>query len=453
MKTARKISPIAIAVLTLCAAPLAFAYGDGGSVSAGVSGSQLSTMNSQFSAFGSTNGAALDGNAGRNLSGNAGFNIASGSQNQQDNSAALASSKNRGQESANASVGAGQVAYWNLAYQILDGSNSADFSGNALRGASGNIGVNIAAGFLNQQRNSMALSRAKHAETSYASAGNGQTMAGTFGLSLMNTASGSSNDTTLSGNAMRDTSGNIGVNEASGIGNQQGNTLAVAIVNHGNKWSSAGAYAETGTGQSMYGNGSGQAGTLAESEKTEKFTLTRESNNVRLGGGNVLRNASGNIGVNLASGLNNQQANSLAVSVNQNRHSHYYGMAAASAGAAQTMIYNGTVDLGVQDTAALSGNTARGAAGNIGLNVASGAQNQQQNGLAIASLASRGAMGSACAPIEQSAFENVSMTMGSSYSASVSSNTLRNATGNIGLNVAAGNNNQQANTLAISSVR
>ena len=52
----------------------------------------------------------------------------------------------------------GNVTYLQTIYR--ETTNNATLGGNALQGASGNIGVNIAAGSTNQQRNSMAIAAA-----------------------------------------------------------------------------------------------------------------------------------------------------------------------------------------------------------------------------------------------------------------------------------------------------
>src|SRR5690554_5835115 len=89
--------------------------------------------------------------------------------------------------------------------------------------------------------------------------------------------------------------------------------------------------------------------------------------------GNALRGASGNIGVNAASGDNNQQANDAALAVSDARH--VFGQ--ASAYSAQSSNGNVTINTGTQNTANLGGNALRGASGNVGVNVASGSKNTQ----------------------------------------------------------------------------
>ncbi len=153
----------------------------------------------------------------------------------------------------------------------------------------------------------------------------------------------------------------------------------------------------------------------------------------------------------MASGNSNQQSNNTALSATSNANNSTTDYANATAGASQLAAGNGTMDTGVQDSATVDGNAAQNASGNIAINVVAGAQNQQENGLAMASIASPKAMGNASAPVEQVAYYNGGETVGSMYNSNVSGSALAGASGNIGLNVASGNGNQQVNTLAIAS--
>lgn len=441
MNTIRKVSPIAIAVAALVAAPLAFA-------GAYVSNSQSSSMNLQGAAMNSTNNAVLQDNAGQNASGNIGFNIASGSQNQQSNAGALASNTNIDEGSSNASTNAEQVSAMDWAFQVATGGNAVDFLGHALAGASGNIGVNMASGYFNQQGNNMSASSAEYADFANANTNTTQASGYLLNLSTGNYGNeiGASNETGLYGNVLQNASGNIGVNEAAGISNQQSNSLSVATAaNNDSEGYPIGATATTSTYQ-----GAGMRGAL---QGTPIFWLHGASNDAGLGS-HALQNASGNIGVNMASGVDNQQSNATALSATSNTYGHQQSVDYATATAAtnQTAVLNGSMDTGVQDAATVNGHAGQGASGNIAINIAAGAQNQQQNGLAMAAIASKKAMGTASAPVLQNASYNGSLSLDSMYNANVSGHALQNASGNISLNVASGNNNQQSNTLAIASV-
>ncbi|MBN3724922.1 cell wall anchor protein [Burkholderia sp. Ac-20379] len=169
---------------------------------------------------------------------------------------------------------------------------------------------------------------------------------------------------TTGGNAATGVKGNLGVNVAMGIDNAQSNDVSLASVDIGNVFGNAQAFSN----QSSAGHA-----------RIDNFVL-----NASLGDGS-LAGVSGNVGVNVASGVGNVQNNSLAGS-----------MTTTSAGLAKTVAMVATDDntqvAGAQidgrfvGTAMLGANTLTGATGNIGVNIAGGAGNLQHNGLAIAAL-------------------------------------------------------------------
>ncbi|MFA7494823.1 MAG: hypothetical protein WCY67_00745 [Acidithiobacillus sp.] len=441
MKISTKLSPIAIAVAALCISPLALA-------GAGVSNGQTSAMNQQLSVFNATQNSVLGGNAAANASGNIGINIATGSQNQQGNAGALSSNTNIDDvASSNASINAGQTELMDYAIQVYNGANAVDFIGNALQGASGNIGVNMASGIFNQQQNNMAVSSARKSDYANASANTSQLSGLNANLSNMNygRAVGGSNETGLYGNVLSNASGNISVNEAAGISNQQSNNLSIATAaNSDREGYGIGSTATVSALQGMGLNGTQQGSGM--------WWGWSYANNAAGLGSNALQGASGNIGVNMASGNSNQQGNSTAVSAQKNSHRNVHtDYAVATASTTQRALGNGTSDTNVSDSATINGNAGQNASGNVAINVAAGAQNQQQNGLAMASIASARAMGNATAPIEQVAYYNGGTSVGSMYNSNVGGNALEGASGNIAVNVASGNGNQQVNTLAIAS--
>ena len=96
--------------------------------------------------------------------------------------------------------------------------------------------------------------------------------------------------------------------------------------------------------------------------------------------GNALNNASGNIGVNVTAGDNNQQANAAAFSAAD--ASFVFGSSDAEVFATQAVVGNHTTYLGNTNTASLGGNALANASGNIGVNISAGNNNQQKNDLA-----------------------------------------------------------------------
>ncbi|MHB1951518.1 MAG: hypothetical protein ACYCQK_08585, partial [Acidiferrobacteraceae bacterium] len=101
-------------------------------------------------------------------------------------------------------------------------------------------------------------------------------------------------------------------------------------------------------------------------------------------------------------------------------------------------------------TASLEDHVLQDASGNIGANNAAGTNNQQGNALAIAM--TDDGLASAAASSNQS-LQNMGGTFsgGIVNSADLSEHVLENATGNVGVNNAAGGNNQQLNSLSIAT--
>ena len=97
-------------------------------------------------------------------------------------------------------------------------------------------------------------------------------------------------------------------------------------------------------------------------------------------GDNVAQGAAGNIGVNIGAGDNNQQDNAAALSATD--ASFAFGMADGEVFVNQQGAYNDTMNVGVTNAAGLDGNAFQGAAGNLGVNVTSGNNNQQKNAMA-----------------------------------------------------------------------
>ncbi|MFM0260698.1 hypothetical protein [Paraburkholderia sediminicola] len=95
------------------------------------------------------------------------------------------------------------------------GASAATLGANTLRGASGNIGVNVSAGALNAQSNQIILITTPQA--TIASQQNVHTVAQVTGSASAKLGAGS----------LTAVSGNVGVNIASGVGNAQFNGLII----------------------------------------------------------------------------------------------------------------------------------------------------------------------------------------------------------------------------------
>lgn len=187
-----------------------------------------------------------------------------------------------------------------------------------------------------------------------------------------------------------------------------------------------------------------------------------------------LDGGSGNAGVNVVSGDTNQQANALAISTADADADFVFG-AVASVGVLQVNGGNSLLNQDVTNNAGVDA-AANGYSGNLGLNVAAGAFNQQKNDAAIAN-ASEAANAEASIEVLQVAVagdtyngvdtDTLSATTTGwqpkppkptqpSRNLDVENNanlvsSLNGFSGNAGVNIAAGGANQQSNTLSIAA--
>ena len=175
--------------------------------------------------------------------GNMGVNAAAGSGNQQDNAAAIATSDE--------TFVFGTAASLTSVTQTNSHNNDHNYGtqNNALlkssgNGSSGNVGINVAAGDFNQQKNNLAIAvsngRIASAGATASQTSNNLSVineAGASYLSNVNTwsqgPSWNNNHTPVVNNATMDhsfngISGNGGANIAAGVGNQQSNSLSIA---------------------------------------------------------------------------------------------------------------------------------------------------------------------------------------------------------------------------------
>ena len=177
-------------------------------------------------------------------SGNVGINLAAGYFNMQMNSAAIAVSEDSNEDASGGWAEASTTGLQSLigvfqgeAEGFLgeddpeDGGGTNNFRDrNTILGAtitgSGNIGVNVATGSLNQQANLMTLATATNADLAEANAGLIQT-------ALLSGVEQQDSINSIEGLDVSGASGNIGVNMAAGVGNQQMNALTIAASQGG----------------------------------------------------------------------------------------------------------------------------------------------------------------------------------------------------------------------------
>ena len=186
-----------------------------------------------------------------------------------------------------------------------------------------------------------------------------------------------------------------------------------------------------------------------QSSNNNSVDLRRGSNTATVDG-QALKGAQGAVGVNVTSGAGNVQSNDVA-------------LAAVEAGKvfASAQVFNNQADPGeslsignAANKASLGGSALNGAKGTIGVNIAAGAGELQENGMA-ASTNTSGRIAKATDYNKQSADNNSLRLNGCDPTnvASLNGTALMNAMGNIGVNIAAGAGNLQHNGLAIATAK
>lgn len=286
--------------------------------------------------FGGSGGEGGEGGAvGEAVSGNIGINVAAGDNNAQANDAALSASD------ANRVFGQAEAysAQSTTANTVTNhGSpNDARMAGSALRGATGNIGVNIAAGVGNVQQNSLAASSNTSSGSARATAAGQQTAYANYtdnsGVITLYRGSEYEEDIYLEGTYNGGTVRGSGGYD--GTWNQTNDVYPEIWLggdqNEGHPSSSA-QYAghmdfddesPAGDDGKFEGDERGRlwfresgrmelSGTASGSSLEWRDVRVDHSNTAVLGG-DALRGASGNVGVNITAGTNNMQRNSLAI--------------------------------------------------------------------------------------------------------------------------------------------
>ncbi|PMS19473.1 hypothetical protein C0Z18_14275 [Trinickia dabaoshanensis] len=160
--------------------------------------------------------------------------------------------------------------------------------------------------------------------------------------------------------------------------------------------------------------------------------------------------ASGNIGMNVAEGVDNAQSNDASLaSVDQGNVFGNAQIFSTQSSAGQATINNFMLN------ASLGDGSLSGVSGNVGVNIAAGVANVQNNSLAASTTNLKdGAIPLAVAMVatdDNSQSANLGFQGSISGTAMIGSNALQNATGNIGVNIAGGAGNLQHNGLAIAA--
>ena len=244
MKPSSALKPLVFALAALMAvaaqanppAPPVTYYGYVSGATAGVADAQNSHHNAVIN--GGTHNNATVNESIKGSEGNVGVNVASGSGNQQDNAVAIATSdENFVFSTATAWTSANQTSSFNGALNV--GSTNNALLNNSANGSEGNVGVNIAAGDFNQQKNNLAIAvsggRVATAGTGASQTSNNLLVVNESSLSLVSSnwyypvyvSTPVTNNATMN-SSFNGISGNGGANIASGVGNQQNNSLSIA---------------------------------------------------------------------------------------------------------------------------------------------------------------------------------------------------------------------------------
>jgi len=310
--------------------------------------------------------------------------------------------------SSTAIVDDSQLNYGNVGNNT-EVTNAAVVGESAMSGASGNVGLNVTAGDSNQQANATALAVS---DASFLFGSVDAEIFASQGISNNRVSNrGQTNISAIGGDAFSNATGNIGVNISSGNNNQQKNDLAasvgvarmstatVAVSQNTNNSNTHNSSIEQDIVERVAVNldfsASGQyAGVVDQNGNTYPETWSNDPGDSPVHGTNnpgpvghidLDTAAQGASNRPVSSGLdgngdpNGDLSNGGALGFNEQ------GDIALSGSVTGFIPVVRHVSLATTNTSSLGGNAFSGAAGNIGVNIASGTNNQQHNGLAISS--------------------------------------------------------------------
>lgn len=302
--------------------------------------------------------------------------------------------------------------------------NDASIGEEVASDASGNMGFNVTAGDNNAQDNAVALSAA---DASFAfGMADAEVFVNQLGADNWTGNSGVTNVASVGGNAFSNASGNMGVNVASGNNNAQKNALAAAVattaiaqssvssnqVSNGNTVSNAG-YTETRTetldirmsgtvrGETLgfgfggyEGSSSGRYAGRGNAYQQTNFYPDDWSGDAHPAGSNLghsdwdsaTQGAVANPYRDGVGGIAFDTDEEGSYSGEESGELGFieFGFADLEAQLSGQIVDTMLVAVNATNTASLSGNAFSGASGNIGVNVAAGTGNLQANSLALA---------------------------------------------------------------------
>lgn len=387
------------------------------SATANASDKQSSTGNRIYNQ-GTTNSAEMS-SSGTGASGNVGVNVAGGSGNQQDNAAAIANAASDNASIDNSFVfgtasATSKVTQYSNNNRVdnFSTTNSATMSGSG-SGASGNMGINIAGGDLNQQKNTMAIANT-NAPLGNASATASADQNGP-GLVVNNLADRTYSLDTLSFTTTK--SGSASYNKDSSLSVDKSKSSSWS-ASGSNSFDASGSKSSSASGSASTDSSATSSATLSASLDATLSASAEAARSVTFNNGNGDHTRSHNSSASLDASLNASVDASIDTSSSNSTNSSYdkshdssftksfdssfdkSGSKASASSKDVTKSYSesSSFDLSntvsyqvltptgwanpVTNTATLSG-SVNGGSGNLGVNVAAGVGNQQSNSLAI----------------------------------------------------------------------
>lgn len=289
--------------------------------------------------------------------------------------------------------------------------------------ASGNLLFNVAAGDNNVQDNAAALSAA---DAGFAfGLADAEVFVNQSGSGNITMNQGVTNDAGLGGNAFSAATGNIGVNIAAGNNNAQKNAMAASVA------TAAYAQASVSSNQMSAGNMTGNAGSLQRVDDTTEVSLsgTMSGDSIAMGFGGYSGSSSG---TSSSEGAAYQQDNFYADLWSGNSHPN----------GSQT----GHADFDSQSQGAVANPNRPGVGGlAFDLESTSDYEGTESGDLAFVEMGYTELEAALSGTVTTTRWVAVAAT----NDASLSGSAFSAASGNIGVNVAAGTGNLQANSLSM----
>jgi len=306
--------------------------------------------------------------------------------------------------------------------------NNANVGDSALSGANGNIGVNSAAGDNNMQDNAAALSSSDASFVFGSSDASAITYQANAHTNTLN--SGNVNNASLNGSALSGASGNIGANVTAGDSNLQKNNFSGSVA------TARIANANVTNVQRSTGNETSNQGRIDQMNDTTDVTL--HGGMIGLYGGKTWGGYSGTT-EGTTSGQSDQIGNVYLDTWGMNSEG---GTPSHPTDAPAT----GHVDVDNQAQGAQDLNQDGGAFAFNNAGSYTGSESGSYSGHEVGGQALWGSFSGSVTTTRY-------VVSPSENNANLSGNALRGASGNIGVNVAAGTGNMQNNSLAISATQ